>query len=269
MFGLKVLLVRRREKLTLLPCCFPFPVRSHTAILLTLFYLLFTIRIIISHFEQKVKWCIIESMDIFWIFIVFICVIFSMVIHEIMHGVVSYWLGDDTAKISGRLTLNPLRHIDPIMTIVVPILLFVSGGPIFGGAKPVPLNTRNIKGGDYGIALVALAGPLSNFFLAFLGFGIFSLFNGTNILVSQIAILFVQINLGFMIFNLIPVPPLDGSRILYAIAPEFVKNFMNQLEKYGFIIVMVFVVVFSTTLTNVIIGVEGVILNIFMGIFGV
>ena len=86
---------------------------------------------------------------------------------------------------------------------------------------------------------------------------------------SQIAILFVQINLGFMIFNLIPVPPLDGSRILYAIAPEFVKNFMNQLEKYGFIIVMVFVVVFSTTLTNVIIGVEGVILNIFMGIFGV
>ena len=212
---------------------------------------------------------IILSMDLFWIFIVFAVILISMIIHEVMHGMVSYWLGDNTAKASGRLTLNPLKHIDPVMTIILPMLLYISGGPIFGGAKPVPLNTRKINGGDFGVALVALAGPLSNLFIAFISFGILAVFSQSNPVVSQIAAVSVKVNLGFMIFNLIPIPPLDGSRVLYAIAPDFARDIMNKMEKYGFIVVIMLVVVFSTSLTNVISGIENEIVKVFMGIFSI
>lgn len=208
-------------------------------------------------------------MSLSWLVVVFVVILLSMIVHEIMHGLVSYWLGDDTAKLSGRLTLNPLKHIDPVMTIIIPLLLFSMGGPIFGGAKPVPLNTRKIKGGDYGITLVALAGPFSNLVLAFISFGLFATFGQGNILFGQICNIVVNVNLGFMIFNLIPIPPLDGSRVIYAIAPEFVKDFMKKIEPYGFFVVMILVIVFSTALTSVILGIESLIIDIFMGIFRV
>ena len=110
------------------------------------------------------------NFDLFAIAIVFVIILFSMVLHEMAHAYMAYFLGDTTAKEEGRLSINPLVHIDPLMSIAIPLLLFISGGPIFGGAKPVPVSRRRLKGGQWGMALVAIAGPLTNFLLAFLGF---------------------------------------------------------------------------------------------------
>lgn len=178
------------------------------------------------------------NIDILSIIIVIVVILLSMTLHEAMHAFVGYWLGDDTAKAQGRLTLNPIKHIDPFLTILLPVMLAISGLPIFGGAKPVPFNPQNVRWGEWGAALVALAGPLTNFVLAFVIFGIRqvaaipegSIWYG----VASIAIL---VNLGFFVFNMIPLPPLDGSRVLYALAPEFVRRGMETIERYGIIVV--------------------------------
>ena len=104
------------------------------------------------------------------IVIVLIIAVFSVILHELAHGVVAYWLGDRTAKDAGRLTLNPLKHIDPFMSILVPVILYIMKAPVFGGAKPVPVNYRNLKGREWGMALVAIAGPLTNFLIALIAF---------------------------------------------------------------------------------------------------
>jgi Zn-dependent protease len=208
-------------------------------------------------------------MQVLGIVIVFSVVVFSMVIHELMHGLASYWLGDDTAKLQGRLSLNPLKHIDPVMTLLVPVLLYMAGGPIFGGAKPVPINTNKIKYGDYGLALVALAGPLSNLVLAFISFGILTGLGADGGLLASILSLMVQVNLGFMIFNLLPIPPLDGSRIIYAIAPEFVQSVMRKIEPYGIVVVFLLISTFSTVFAGYMQAAQTIIIEIFMGIFRV
>ena len=208
-------------------------------------------------------------MQVLGIVIVFSVVVFSMVIHELMHGLASYWLGDDTAKLQGRLSLNPLKHIDPVMTLLVPVLLYMAGGPIFGGAKPVPINTNKIKYGDYGLALVALAGPLSNLVLAFISFGILTGLGAVGGLLALILSLMVQVNLGFMIFNLLPIPPLDGSRIIYAIAPEFVQSVMRKIEPYGIVVVFLLISTFSTVFAGYMQAAQTIIIEIFMGIFRV
>ncbi len=196
-------------------------------------------------------------------------ILFSMVLHELAHGLVAYWLGDRTAKDDGRLTLNPLKHLDPFMSILIPVMLYLSGGPIFGGAKPVPVNTRNLKFGAWGMALVAVAGPLTNFIIAFVSFAIGSwtsliqvsnggLYYAGNIW-SEIVVELVMVNLGFGIFNLIPIPPLDGSRVLYALAPDPVREIMEKMEGFGIIIVMVLVVFASGFFSNILSGaMEGV-----------
>ena len=208
-------------------------------------------------------------MQVLGIVIVFSVVVFSMVIHELMHGLASYWLGDDTAKLQGRLSLNPLKHIDPVMTLLVPVLLYMAGGPIFGGAKPVPINTNKIKYGDYGLALVALAGPLSNLVLAFISFGILTGLGADGGLLALILSLMVQVSLGFMIFNLLPIPPLDGSRIIYAIAPEFVQSVMRKIEPYGIVVVFLLISTFSTVFAGYMQAAQTIIIEIFMGIFRV
>lgn len=208
-------------------------------------------------------------MQVLGIVIVFSVVVFSMVIHELMHGLASYWLGDDTAKLQGRLSLNPLKHIDPVMTLLVPVLLYMAGGPIFGGAKPVPINTNKIKYGDYGLALMALAGPLSNLVLAFISFGILTGLGADGGLLALILSLMVQVNLGFMIFNLLPIPPLDGSRIIYAIAPEFVQSVMRKIEPYGIVVVFLLISTFSTVFAGYMQAAQTIIIEIFMGIFRV
>lgn len=185
------------------------------------------------------------------VIIVFGIVLISMILHELAHGLMALFLGDETAKEEGRLTLNPLAHLDLFTSLVLPISLFLLGGPVFGGAKPVPINTRNVKGGAAGMALVALAGPLTNFLLAFVAF-----FLSTKISLHQslmpIASNFVMINLGFFVFNLLPIPPLDGSRVIYALAPDGVRNFMAEIEqRFGIWVVFGLVMVFGTVLSTI------------------
>lgn len=204
-------------------------------------------------------------MNFVGILVVLGVILVSMVLHELAHGVVAYWLGDNTAKEDGRLTLNPLKHLDPILSVLMPLLLFVSGGPVFGGAKPVPVDSRNLKFGPWGMALVAIAGPLMNFLLALVSFLIghwTGLLYDTG-LVGTIFTQMVMINLGFGVFNLIPIPPLDGSRVLYAIAPDPIRDFMERFENVGLIVVMVIVVVFPSVISGIMSGAMNGILNFF------
>lgn len=207
-----------------------------------------------------------------YIIIVFAIVLGSVILHELSHGLVAYALGDTTAKDAGRLTLNPLKHIDPYLSILVPVVLYILGAPVFGGAKPVPINYHNLKGREWGFALVAIAGPLTNFFLALLSFliGHFSgLLYGAGGAVWQFVFSeLVLINLGFMIFNLIPIPPLDGSRVLYAVSPDPVRQFLMSIERYGvilvYLLILLFGEVFSSLMTN---GVNGI-LHFFYALVG-
>jgi Zn-dependent protease len=181
-------------------------------------------------------------------------ILFSMTLHEVMHGLVAYWLGDDTAKLEGRLTLNPAKHIDPFLTIGLPLFLvitsFLSGGstPIFGGAKPVPFNPNRVKYDEWGAALVALAGPLTNFVIAFVVFGIYAVLGGPSGILGQVLTTAIFVNLGFFVFNMIPIPPLDGSRVIYARAPDFIRRGMEAVEQYGIIFVFAIVLVASSVL---------------------
>lgn len=206
------------------------------------------------------------------IIIVLIIILVSVILHELAHGVVAYWLGDKTAKEAGRLTFNPIKHIDPFMSILVPVVLYMLKAPVFGGAKPVPVNYRNLKGKEWGMALVAIAGPLTNFLLALIAFliGWFSgalTHNPTSTLYFIFAEL-VYINLGFMLFNLIPIPPLDGSRVLYAIAPDFIRGILSKMEVYGFIIVYALILLFGNLFSSLMInGMTGII-DIFYKLVG-
>ena len=197
-------------------------------------------------------------------------ILVSMIFHELMHGLVAYWLGDDTAKVSGRLTLNPLHHLDPVMSLLVPIMLALSGGPIFGGAKPVPVNFKRLRYGEWGMALVAIAGPAANFLIALVGFlvghwtGLLYEDGLGSLIIGQL----VLTNIGFMVFNLFPIPPLDGSRIIYAVAPDFVRRGMEAIEQYGIMVVMLLVVVFGAVFMDVMQGLIMGVLEFFIWIVG-
>lgn len=204
--------------------------------------------------------------------IVIIIVVGSVVLHELSHGIAAFYLGDRTAKDAGRLTFNPIKHIDPYMSILVPVVLYLLKAPVFGGAKPVPVNFANLKWREWGMALVALAGPLMNFFLAFIAFliGHFTgwLYGSGGNILYFISARFVLINLGFMIFNLIPIPPLDGSRILYAIAPDGFRNILTAMERYGFILVYLMIFLFGEVFSHLMVnGMQGI-LNLFYWLVG-
>lgn len=199
-----------------------------------------------------------------------VIILVSMTIHEMMHAYVGYWLGDTTAKEHGRLTLNPLAHIDPFMTVLLPILLAVTGAPIFGGAKPVPFNPHNLRWGELGSMLVAVSGPLTNLILAFIGFAIL-VFTGQNSegTVQYVLQLWVYVNLGFFIFNMLPIPPLDGSRLIYYLAPNTIRNGMAAIEQYGIFIIFALILLFSPYLALLMKFGINFFLNIFISIFGV
>lgn len=215
-------------------------------------------------------------MDFGYIAIVLGVILISMTFHEAMHAFMGHFLGDDTAKAQGRLTLNPLKHIDPFMTILLPLTLAILGAPVFGGAKPVPFNPNNVRYGEWGAALVALVGPLTNLFFAFLAFGI-GVVSGViteggmvrQDIVGQIIQVAVSVNLGFFIFNMLPIPPLDGSRLLYALAPEGARRVMEQIEKYGIFVIFVIVFVGSSLISTVMIACMNAIISVFMWLFGV
>lgn len=172
-----------------------------------------------------------------------IIILFSVIIHEYMHGWMADRLGDPTAKDASRLTLNPLAHIDPWGSILVPVLIFIgtSGSLMFGYAKPVPFNPYNLRDQKYGAAKVASAGPLANLITA-LFFGLFLRFvPGLSFTLVSLLALIVQINLVLLIFNLLPIPPLDGAKILMPFLPHNLQTKFLQLEHYGFMLVLLFV----------------------------
>ncbi|MDD2646617.1 MAG: site-2 protease family protein [Patescibacteria group bacterium] len=169
----------------------------------------------------------------------FVIVVPSAILHEFSHAWMAYYLGDDTAKRAGRLTLNPLPHIDLFGTILLPIVFLLSGIPfIFAYAKPVPYNPYNLRNQRIGPALVGLAGPLSNLLVAVI-FGILLRFLPVGSFVALYYIIYINILLA--VFNLVPIPPLDGSKVLYALMPDSWMKVKIFLERYGIILVLIFI----------------------------
>lgn len=194
--------------------------------------------------------------------------LFAITIHETAHGWVASKFGDPTAKLLGRLTLNPLKHIDPIGTIIVPAILFSLGGFVFGWAKPVPVTWQNLKNPRRDMALVAVAGPLANLVMALLWVGIAKIAilvnNAPFIYMAQIGI---SINLVLMLLNLIPIPPLDGSRVVASfLSPSMAYQF-NKLEVYGFLILVILLA--SGILARVLGPLLQALLSVFFRFFGV
>lgn len=208
------------------------------------------------------------AVEIQQIVFILIAILFSMTLHEAMHGYVSYLLGDDTARLQGRLTLNPLKHIDPFLTVILPLLMAISGGPIFGGAKPVPFNPNNLKWGDYGVALVAISGPLLNLFIAFVSFGVLQFLPSGGVVADFFSVM-VMINLGFFAFNILPIPPLDGSRVLFAFAPEFIQQAMHKIERYSIFIIFGLIIIAGPILGKILLAIITFFLNVFSLIFQV
>lgn len=208
------------------------------------------------------------NFDPTYIALVIAVILLSMTLHEAMHAYTSYWLGDDTAKAEGRLTLNPLAHIDPFLTLALPVMLAILGLPIFGGAKPVPFNPGRVRYGEVGAAIVGVAGPLTNLVIAFIVFAIFAFAGTPGGFLGEALILTVMVNLGFFIFNMLPIPPLDGSRVLYALAPDGARRVMEVIERQGIILVFAIVLLFSNQLGQFIIGVRNAIVAVFAALFG-
>lgn len=170
--------------------------------------------------------------------------VFSAIIHEYMHGWMADRLGDPTAKNMGRLTLNPVPHIDPFGSILLPaILIFTNAGFVFGWAKPVPFNPYNLRDRKYGSAKVAVAGPLGNFIVA-LFFGlVLRFFPGIPPQAETLLYIIIFINLLLMVFNLVPIPPMDGSKVIAPFLPRNAQAAMAGLERYGMFLVLLFVMI--------------------------
>jgi len=183
-------------------------------------------------------------MDILITIFSLIILLFSIMLHEIAHGNIAYHLGDPTAKYAGRLTLNPLKHLDPFGSIILPLILLLvtfGRGPIFGWAKPVPINSYNFKDQKWGTLKVAIAGPSMNFLVAII-FGLLIRFfpflpEGFLVIFSLITVY----NLAWGIFNLVPIPPLDGSHILFTFLPEKFTQLKLALQQYGMFILLFFI----------------------------
>lgn len=170
----------------------------------------------------------------------FLVIIISITFHEIGHAYAAYLSGDNTAKNRGRLSINPLKHIDPI-GLLLPIFLIFSGSTfIIGWAKPVPVNYYNFRNGRLGEFLVSIAGVFINFFLAFIALLLFKFFRTELIslrIIDSVRILF-SFNIAIGIFNLIPIPPLDGSKLIASFSPESLRNAIFSMDKYGFFIIL-------------------------------
>lgn len=209
-----------------------------------------------------------SSVDIAKILSTIIALALSISAHEMMHGLVAYRLGDHTAKSQGRISLNPLRHIDPLTTVALPLLLLISGFPPFAAAKPVEVNALNLRGWRWGMAAVAVAGPFTNLAMAiFVGIAI--RFSSIDImdtdLISSFFYDFISMNISLFIFNMIPWPPLDGSRVLLAIAPEGLREIMERLERSGFLSIAIFMFVIFPMLRGFFVTAWAVLMALIVG----
>jgi Zn-dependent protease len=194
-----------------------------------------------------------SGLDGFQIIIFLASLIVSLAIHEAMHAYVAHSLGDHTAHEEGRLTLNPLKHIDMMTSVLLPFMLILVHLPPIFIAKPVPFNPMNLRHGEFGVALVGIAGPFTNLALAILASMVIhagGLAVGTP--VYDALRLFLMINVSFFVFNMIPFPPLDGSRLLYAFAPDPVRRVMESIESMGFAAIIVFFLLLVTFIGPVI-----------------
>ncbi len=170
--------------------------------------------------------------------------IMSVILHEISHGYIAYILGDPTAKYAGRLSLNPLKHLDIFGSILLPAFTYLTGGFIIGWAKPVPFNPYNLRNQKWGPAIVAISGPLTNLLIVAI-FGMAIQLSGAlsfpPVSFFQLASLIVFVNLQLAVLNLVPIPPLDGSRLFSALLPFRWQQIQYTLERYSFIFVLIFI----------------------------
>jgi len=194
------------------------------------------------------------------VFLIF-AYLFALTLHEFAHALAGDLLGDRTARNEGRLSLNPARHIDPIMTVLLPAALIILHSPVlFGAARPVPFNPWAVRWGRWGAALVAAAGPAMNLLLAVI-FAAAVRWLPVSQTVLELFIIIISINISFMIFNLIPIPPLDGSRIVYAAFPA-IRDFYDTLERHGLAVVFVLLLIAGPVITPLISGAVGAVLSL-------
>ncbi len=180
-----------------------------------------------------------RPMNLIGILFLIFALILALTLHEFAHALASDYLGDTTARQQGRLSINPIVHIDPLMTLIIPLTLLLAGSPVlFGGAKPVPFNPWAVRYGKWGVAIVAAAGPLMNFLLAIF-FAIWLHFLPISPTFYELFVRIIVTNIALGIFNLLPIPPLDGSRILYAAAPLGLRDLMDTIERAGLIVVFI------------------------------
>jgi Zn-dependent protease len=188
------------------------------------------------------------------IIIVIASLVVSIAFHEAMHALVAHRLGDSTAAEQGRITLNPLKHVDLLTTIILPAVMLLFHLPPLLIAKPVPFDPDQVRHGEYGAAIMAVAGPLTNLALAIVAALLLrtGVFGGELV---HILGLFMFLNIGLFVFNMLPIPPLDGSRLLYAFAPEPLQRVMFQIEQFGFMglifILLVLSPIISPTISNI------------------
>lgn len=225
-----------------------------------------------SSFTDLLNCAIIQTtMDLYQIAMI-VALIISVVIHEMAHGYAANWLGDPTARLAGRLSPNPLVHMDPMMSVILPALLILSGSPIlFGAAKPVPYNPYNLRNQKWGEAMVAFAGPLANLIIAvvFAALVRFSDVLGLSGSFVSLAVGIIVLNIFLAFFNLVPIPPLDGSKILPKFLPhdlamkyEGFRAYFERNAGFGFALVILVFIVFladplyklTIWLTNILIG---------------
>lgn len=193
-----------------------------------------------------------------------IVLVFSAVLHEVSHGFVAEKLGDSTARLAGRLTLNPLKHLDPFGSVILPLLLsLLPGGIIFGWAKPVPYNPFNLKNPEKGAALIALAGPASNLLIAavlsaaYRSIPFLSVGNQTLLVTGELISGVILINIVLGIFNLVPIPPLDGAKVIIPLIPDRAGNFKRffyEQNQYGWILLIAFVFIGLPLISPLIFG---------------
>lgn len=217
-----------------------------------------------------------QGFDLNKLVVMIVPLLFAVTFHEVAHGWAAYRLGDPTAKWSGRLTLNPLKHLDPIGSFILPLMLFFFRSPIiFGYAKPVPVNFNNLAKRRRDMILVAAAGPVTNMLFAFLSALLFkplirlspwwgkSIFSGVFIDLTAMLEFCVVINVILAIFNMIPIPPLDGGRVLAGLLPPAQAAQLARVERFGIVIVMFLLL--SGTLDSIIVPIIKLFLRIFLG----
>lgn len=203
----------------------------------------------------------------FQLIVFIIALLIGMSLHEAMHSFVAHWLGDTTAKDEGRLSINPLKHIDLATTVALPVVMVMMGLPPFMAAKPVPFNPERVRFGEYGAALVGLAGPLTNLVLAGLTAGFLRIFeNSLGETGIMIGVMFVAVNIAFFVFNMIPLPPLDGSRLLYAFAPRPLQRFMESIERFGLFAILLFVIILLPVISPYYVAIMEFLYNLLLGI---